>query len=107
MEEKEKDFSISAKIKCSDGSDLERQRLLKTEEGKPDATLLATEGEALRAFSAFVGAFIGAFMKGMKEKAVKENKGDIEEVEFTLSNGEENVEKKTLGKEDIEKITKK
>lgn len=107
MEEKEKDFSISAKIKCSDGSDLERQRLLKTETGKSDATLSATEGEALRAFSAFVGAFIGAFMRGMKEKAVKENKGEIEEVEFTLSDTEGDVGKTVLKKEDLEEMTNK
>lgn len=106
MRKKEKKFSISARIECSDGSELERQRLLETETGKPDATLSATKSEALNAFTAFIGAFLGSFMREIKEEAAKKNKGEVEKVKFTLSDGENEVKEKTLDKEEIAKITK-
>lgn len=106
MGKKEKNFSISARIECSDGGELERQRVLKTETGKPDATLLATKSEALNAFAAFIGAFLGSFAREIKKEAAERNRGEVERVEFTLSDGEKDFKKKTLNKEEIAKITK-
>jgi len=99
-------FTISAKIKCGDGGELVRGRQEEKNVGKPDATLTETKSGALKAFAAAIGAFLGAFMKEIKEKAEEENRGEITEVEFTLSDGKDNVKKKTLNKEDIEKIVK-
>ena len=101
-QEEEERFTISVKIKCSDGGELEP--------AKPDATLTETRGGALKAFAAFSGAFIGAFMKEIKQESAKKEKGDIEKIEFTLSNEKGFVKEKMLSKEEIEgieEITKK
>jgi len=101
-EEEERNFAISVEIECSDGGKLEKR-----EPNKPYATLNETKGKAIIALAAFTGAFIGAFLKGIKEEAAKKEKGSVEKMKFTLSDEEGIVKERTVKKEEMEKMAKK
>lgn len=101
-QKEERNFAISVEIGCSDGSNLR-----KSEPDKPYTTINETKGKAIIALAAFTGAFIGAFLKGIKEEAVKKEKGSVEKIKFTLSDKKGVVEERTVEKEEMEKIVKK
>jgi hypothetical protein len=108
-ENEERVFTISTEIKC-EGGNIVRDRKEEKEVGRPDAELpkaKMTKKEAAMIIGTFIIAFAAAFFIDLKMKARKEDKGEIEEIKFTLSDeNEKPVDEKVVGREEIEEILK-